>query len=98
MISAENDFRYYMTEHCGVKAGLAGGMGYLLGCVMGLFLYGGQADMNMATGTVGEQPKGLRAEWRMMKGAMNRSGKNFGMIGGMFAGTECLLGKHALKF
>ena len=24
-----------MTEHCGVKAGLAGGMGYLLGCVMG---------------------------------------------------------------
>ena len=33
----------------------------------------------------------------MMKGAMHRSGKNFGLIGGMFAGTECLLGKTTKK-
>jgi hypothetical protein len=50
---------YYMTEHCGVKAGISGGMGYLLGCVMGLFLYGGQADMAMAQGTTTPEYKGM---------------------------------------
>ena len=50
--------KYYMTEHCGVKATIAGTMGYLLGCVMGLFMYGGQADMNMVQGQIQPEYKG----------------------------------------
>jgi len=29
---------------------------------------------------------------------MHRHGKNFGMIGGMFAGTECLLGNYIILY
>merc|ERR1712130_1022823 len=73
--------KYYMTEHCGVRAGMAGGMGYALGCVMGLFLYGGQADMAMAQGTLQPEYKGFRRELRQMKANMHRQGKQFGTIG-----------------
>ena len=32
--------RYLMVENCAFKAGLSGTMGYALGTVMGLFMYG----------------------------------------------------------
>lgn len=53
-----SNMKYYMTEHCGIRAGMAGGMGYLLGCVMGLFMYGGQADMAMASGQLQPEYRG----------------------------------------
>lgn len=50
--------RYYMVEHCGVKAGISCIMGYGMGCLMGLFLYGGQADMAMAQGQLQPEYRG----------------------------------------
>ena len=50
--------RYYMVEHCGVKAGISAVMGYGMGCLMGLFLYGGQADMAVAQGQLQPEYKG----------------------------------------
>ena len=79
--------RYLMVENCAFKAGISGGLGYALGGVMGLFMYG------VPGAELQQQTKGLRHEWQLMKKACHSSGKNFGAIGLMFAGTECVLGQ-----
>ena len=55
------NLKYYMTEHCGVKSTIAGTLGYALGTVMGLFMYGGQADMAMASGQLQPEYKGMES-------------------------------------
>ena len=62
-----------MTEHCGTKAGMSGAMGYVLGGFFGLFMSGVE--------TSNAPSKGIKHEWKMMKGNMHRTGKNFGGIG-----------------
>lgn len=52
---------------------------------MGLFMYG------VPGAELQQQTKGLRHEWQLMKKACHGSGKNFGAIGLMFAGTECVI-------
>ncbi|KAF2753944.1 Tim17-domain-containing protein [Pseudovirgaria hyperparasitica] len=95
----------YMTagmESCPFKAVLSGVMGFGLGGAFGLFMSSMRYDTPMSSpqsAAMAELP--LRQQLRQGAKEMGRaswsSAKNFGMIGGIYSGTECAIEKVRAK-
>lgn len=86
-------------ESCPAKTVLAGTMGFGLGGVFGLFMASMRYDTPMSSGlpggvgTTSDLPmrQQLKIGFKDMGKASWGSAKNFGYIGGVFAGTECVI-------
>jgi import inner membrane translocase subunit TIM22 len=92
-------------ESCPVKMALAGGMGFGLGGLFGLFMASMRYDTPMSSaggipGTMG--PDGvkvpeipmrqqIKAGFKDMGKSSWASAKNFGYIGGVYSGSECVI-------
>lgn len=82
-------------ESCPAKTALAGGAGFALGGVFGLFMSSMRYDTPMTA--AGQEISKLPMRQQLSKGfsEMGRaswsSAKNFGYIGLLFAGTECAI-------
>lgn len=85
-------------ESCPAKTVMAGTMGFGLGGLFGLFMSSMRYDTPMSAGMpggVGTQITDMPVREQLRKGfkdmgkASWSSAKNFGYIGGVFAGTEC---------
>jgi len=89
-------------ESCPAKTVISGTMGFGLGGVFGLFMSSMRYDTPLGTGVVGSATgataitdlpmrEQLRAGFKDMGRASWSSAKNFGMVGGIFAGVECCI-------
>lgn len=82
-------------ESCPAKGVLAGGAGFALGGVFGLFMSSMRYDTPMGAG--GQEVSSLPVRQQIVKGfkemgrASYSSAKNFGYIGAIFASTECAI-------
>ncbi|XP_060561335.1 mitochondrial import inner membrane translocase subunit Tim22-like [Ruditapes philippinarum] len=77
-------------ESCAFKAVASGVLGFALGGAIGLFTVG-MDPMSTYTTTTPDQTPSTRAVLKEMKVRCSSYGRNFGTIGFMFAGTECIL-------
>jgi mitochondrial import inner membrane translocase subunit TIM22 len=92
-------------ESCPTKTALAGGMGFGLGGMFGLFMASMRYDTPMSTGmpggvgTVSDLPwrEQLRSGFKDMGRSAFSSAKNFGYIGAIFAGSECVIEGYRAK-
>jgi import inner membrane translocase subunit TIM22 len=84
-------------ESCPGKTVVAGVMGFGLGGMFGLFMSSMRYDTPLATTSTGTAISSLPVRQQLRQGfkEMGRaswsSAKNFGYIGAMFAGTECVI-------
>ncbi|WPH03884.1 Hypothetical protein R9X50_00676700 [Acrodontium crateriforme] len=88
-------------ESCPAKTVIAGTMGFGLGGVFGLFMSSMRYDTPMAAGLPGSAATAsftdlpvreqLKRGFKDMGKASWSSAKNFGYIGAVFAGTECVI-------
>ena len=87
-------------ESCPAKLVLAGGMGFGLGGLFGVFMASMRYDTPLSAGLpggVGTQIKDipmreqLRLGFKDMGRSAFSSAKNFGYIGALFAGSECVI-------
>lgn len=87
-------------ESCPVKTVIAGGMGFGLGGMFGIFMSSMRYDTPLSSGlpggvgtTISDMPvrEQLRLGFKDMGRSAYSSAKNFGYIGAMFAGTECCI-------
>ncbi|KAL8566420.1 hypothetical protein ACOMHN_011998 [Nucella lapillus] len=85
-------FVHSIFESCAFKSSLSCVMGFALGGVFGLFTASVDPMSTMST----ETPT-TRMVLREMKNRSMSYGKNFAMVGFMFAGTECLLESYRGK-
>ncbi|XP_052801374.1 mitochondrial import inner membrane translocase subunit Tim22-like [Mya arenaria] len=83
-------------ESCSFKATASGVVGVGLGMALGLFTVGIDPMSTYTTATPDQTPS-TRAVLKEMKVRCASYGKNFGTIGFMFAGTECLLESYRGK-
>lgn len=83
-------------ESCAFKAVASGVLGFALGGAIGLFTVG-MDPMSTYTTSTPDQTPSTRAVLKEMKVRCASYGKNFGTIGFMFAGTECLLESYRGK-
>ncbi|KAK7506040.1 hypothetical protein BaRGS_00002762 [Batillaria attramentaria] len=79
-------------ESCAFKSGMSCVLGFALGGVFGLFTAGVDPMSTMTT----ETPT-TRMVLQEMKNRSLSYGKNFALVGFMFAGTECLLESYRGK-
>ncbi|KAF8446769.1 mitochondrial inner membrane translocase subunit Tim17/Tim22/Tim23/peroxisomal protein PMP24 [Terfezia claveryi] len=89
------------TESCPVRTAFAGGAGFALGGLFGLFMASMSYDTPLHTATLPGQPQTpittlpLRQQLRIgLKDMGTRSystAKNFAVVGTIFAGTECCI-------
>ena len=78
-----------LMENCAFKSVMAGVMGAGLGVVFGLFT--ASMDPSFAVSKDPSKPLSLRETWTEMRTRMRNHSRQFGTIGLMFAGTECVL-------
>jgi len=87
-------------ESCPAKSVLAGGMGFALGGMFGLFMSAMRYDTPMSAGMPGgvgtQMPtistrEQLKLGFKDMGKSSYSSAKNFGYIGAIFSGTECAI-------
>ena len=64
-------------------------LGYVLGAGFGVFTAG--LDTSMPTSVTGQVDSSARAVLREMGQRASSYGKNFGVVGAMFSGTECVV-------
>ena len=64
-------------------------VGYALGAGFGLFTAG--LDTSMPTSVTGQVDSSARAVLKEMGQRASTYGKNFGVVGAMFSGTECVV-------
>ncbi|XP_076452818.1 mitochondrial import inner membrane translocase subunit Tim22-like [Babylonia areolata] len=88
----EELFVHSIFESCAFKSSMSCVMGFALGGVFGLFTASVDPMSTMST----ETPT-TRMVLTEMKNRSLSYGKNFAMIGAMFAGTECLLESYRGK-
>lgn len=88
-------------ESCPVKTAISGTMGFALGGAFGLFMSSMSYDtpltpqgQQLASLSIREQ---LRRGFKDMGTRSFSSAKNFGMVGAMFAGTECCIEGYRAK-
>ncbi|GIZ47602.1 hypothetical protein CBER1_07070 [Cercospora berteroae] len=94
-------FMQNTMESCPGKTVMAGGMGFALGGVFGLFMSSMRYDTPLSSGMPGGVGTGnipsiplkeqLKIGFKDMGKASLSSAKNFGYIGALFAGTECVI-------
>ena len=93
-------------ESCPAKLVLAGGMGFGLGGLFGVFMASMRYDTPLSAGLpggVGTQIKDipmreqLRLGFKDMGRSAYSSAKNFGYIGAVFAGSECVIEGYRAK-
>ncbi|CAJ0565759.1 unnamed protein product, partial [Mesorhabditis spiculigera] len=89
-MTKEEKFMSRLMENCAVKAGISGVLGYGVGIAFGLFTASVDPQLSMVGGDPTKQLS-LKETWREMSSRMKSYGKNFGSIGLLFAGTECIL-------
>ena len=99
-----------MGQNCLFKSFTSGVVGYGLGSVIGIFMYSTrtnaiEAQFSSAAGAGADlsrtEWRGWRQEVRDIGRECHRTGRNFGIIGACFLGTECLIstirGKEDIK-
>ncbi|KAF3927263.1 hypothetical protein ABW20_dc0108951 [Dactylellina cionopaga] len=95
-------------ESCPIKTVISGGMGFALGGVFGLFMASlllSFIKMSYDTLYSANQGKVLDMPWRQqlkvgvrdMGSRSWSSAKGFGMVGALFAGTECVIESYRAK-
>lgn len=92
-------------EACPTKTIIAGGMGFGLGGLFGVFMASMRYDTPMSTGmpggvgTISDLPvrEQLRLGFKDMGRSAFSSAKNFGYIGAIFAGSECVIEGYRAK-
>lgn len=82
-------------ESCPAKTVIAGGMGFGLGGMFGIFMSSMRYDTPMSGQSAAMQSIPMREQLKTGFRDMGRSSwssaKNFGYIGALFAGTECCI-------
>lgn len=82
-----------IMESCAFKSVLSGVMGFGLGAVLGLFTASVGPDATMAA----PEQQTVKAVFKDMKIKTLSYAKNFGLLGLMFAATECSLETVSIK-
>ncbi|XP_067132247.1 mitochondrial import inner membrane translocase subunit Tim22 [Centruroides vittatus] len=80
-------------ESCGFKTGISCVLGFGLGGAIGLF--SASVDPNLAG--VSQEKQTVRQVLRDMRMKTVSYGKNFAIIGAVFAATECIIESHRAK-
>ena len=80
-------------ESCAFKACLSGVLGFGLGAALGLF----SASVGPEATMMDPQQQTVKQVFKEMKGKSMSYAKNFGMLGFMFAGIECIIESHRGK-
>lgn len=80
-------------ESCAFKATLSGVLGAALGAALGLF----SASVGPEATMMDPQQQTVKQVLKEMKGKSASYAKNFGMLGFMFAGIECVIESHRAK-
>uniref|UniRef100_A0A0B7ACT6 Mitochondrial import inner membrane translocase subunit TIM22 n=1 Tax=Arion vulgaris TaxID=1028688 RepID=A0A0B7ACT6_9EUPU len=91
-LTREEIFIRNIFDSCGFKSAASGVVGFGLGMAFGLFTAGVDPMSTMTT----ETPT-TRMVLKEMKARSMSYGKNFGLVGFMFAGTECLVESYRGK-
>ncbi|KAG9244731.1 Tim17/Tim22/Tim23/Pmp24 family-domain-containing protein [Calycina marina] len=92
-----------VMESCPGKTAVSGVMGFALGGAFGLFMASMQYDTPMATNPNATAIQSLPLKEQLKKGFRDMgsrsfsSAKNFGKVGAIFAGTECVIEGYRAK-
>jgi import inner membrane translocase subunit TIM22 len=86
----------HAMELCPAKMAISGVMGFGLGGLFGLFMASMRYDTPMGAGAPGSAPtipmrEQIKAGFKDMGKSAWSSAKNFGYIGGIYAGSECAI-------
>ncbi|KAL9589933.1 MAG: hypothetical protein Q9203_001252 [Teloschistes exilis] len=88
-------------ESCPIKSAISGGMGFALGGAFGLFMSSMSYDTPLSG--AGQQLADLPLREQLRRGFKDMgtrsysSAKSFGIIGAIFAGTECCIESYRAK-
>lgn len=87
------------VESCPFKTVMAGGAGFGLGAVFGLFMSSMQYDLPGSATSIYDKPfkEQMRLQFKDMGKRSFSSARNFGLVGAIFSGTECSIESYRAK-